>query len=269
MYVSVSNLKEFYDSEIGGIAQSILQRYINEFWSGSHGLRVMGCGYATPYLNGFTNGSERVIAMMSQNQGAHSWALDGSSSNKNLVFLSDENQMPIESCSIDRILLIHHLEFCDNIQESLREVWRLLKSNGRLLVIVPNRLGVWARADFSPFGHGRPFTSSKLSANLKENLFIQEASKGALFVPPVPDSPVLMKSANLIEKMGSSIFPFVAGVHIVQASKQIYATIDESSGGSSVLAKTKEILRGGAKPVPQGFKSKYSKNSKYPKDYRD
>ncbi len=250
MCVLPSDMNKFYDSEIGSIVQSILQRHIADFWADTKGLRVLGCGYATPYLGGFCRDSERVIAMISSRQGLYSWGQNA----KNDVFLSDEDRMPIENNSIDRILLVHYLEHCELLQESLRELWRILKANGRLLVIVPNRMGVWARRDCSPFGHGRPFTLSQLSTYLKGAKFIQENHKGALFVPPVPDSPVLMKSANLIEKMGSTIFPFVAGVHIVEASKQIYATIDNSGGGSSVLAKTKEILAGRPSPVPQGFK---------------
>ncbi len=250
MHILPPNTKKFYSSEIGVIVQNILQRHISDFWANTRGLRVLGCGYATPYLDSFSETSERVIAMMPSKQGAHSWAQN----EKNMVFLSDESQMPIESCSIDRILLIHHLECCDNLRESLREIWRILKANGRVLIIVPNRTGIWARTDWSPFGYGRPFTISQLSVNLKDNLFIQERHKGALLVPPIPDSPVLMKSANLIEKMGSTIFPFVAGVHIVEASKQIYARIDSTGGGSLVLAKTKGILAGTPAPAPQGLR---------------
>ncbi len=247
MDISHANIKKFYDSELGGVVQNILCSHISGLWGDAHGLRVMGCGYVDPYLYTFARGSERVIAMSPFNKDVQA------SSNKNRIFVSSEAQMPIESCSVDRILLIHYLEYCDNLQESLREVWRILKSNGRAIIVVPNRMGVWARADLSPFGHGHPFTYSQISSSLRDNLFIQEHHKGALFVPPVPNSPVLMKSANLIEKMGGSIFPFVAGAHIVEVSKQIYASIDSSGGGSSVLAKTKEILTGKGAAVPQGF----------------
>lgn len=80
----------------------------------------------------------------------------------------------------------------------------------------------------------------------------------ALFVPPIPDSPVMMRSANLIEKMGGRIIPFVAGVHILEASKQIYAKADNGGTGSAVLAKTREILTGPGKTVPQSY-TKYDK----------
>ena len=38
----------------------------------------------------------------------------------------------------------------------LRECWRVLRDDGRLLVVVPNRLGSWALFDHTPFGQGRP-----------------------------------------------------------------------------------------------------------------
>ncbi len=249
MHCSVTDLEKFYDTEIGVIVRNILQKHINEIWVDTHGLRILGCGYAIPYLDDFYHNAERVFAMMPKKQGAGHWV----PRNKNLVLMSEEDRMPIENSSIDRILLIHHLEACDNLKTSLREIWRVLKGNGRLLVIVPNRMGMWAKAEWSPFGHGHPFTASQVCGYLKDSLFVQEHYKSALFVPPIPDSPVMMKSANIIERTGGRLLPFVAGVHIVEMSKQLYAKADSGGGGSAVLAKTKEILIGKTSSVPQGF----------------
>ena len=264
MYFSVSDLENFYNSEIGGIVQNILQRHISEAWGDTGGLRVLGVGYASPYLDPFHQKTERVLSLMSPKQGASHWV----PKDKNLTFLSDENTMPIENSSVDRILLIHHLENCDNLELSLREIWRILKANGRLLVIVPNRVGVWAKADWSPFGHGTPFTASQLCSHLRDSMFILEEQKGALFVPPIPDSPVMMRSANLIERMGGNFLPFVAGVHIMQMSKQIYASVDNNGTGSAVFDKAKEILTGGRATVPQGFSSN-GRDVKSQEDYLD
>ncbi len=255
MYVPISDFNTFYNSDIGQIAQGILQRHIMEIWPDLHGLRVLGCGYATPYLEPFCKRAERVIAMMPDRSGIdHKQSVQQwPESKKNLVMSSLEDQMPIETCSVDRVLLVHHLEYCDNLQTTLREIWRILKANGRLMVIVPNRTGVWSRADWSPFGHGRVFSAAQLSTYLQDSLLSMESHRGALFVPPIPDSPILMRSANLIEKMGGNILPFVAGVHIIEASKQIYARADNGGNGLGVLAKTREILAGKGKAVPQSF----------------
>lgn len=249
MYRSVYDLKTFYNSAMGQTVQRILLERILEFWPDVHGLRVMGCGYATPYLDNFCEKAERVIAMMPSGQGADMWPKE----RKNLVFLSDGPRLPIENASVDRILLMHHLECCDHLQSNLHELWRVLKANGRLLVIVPNRAGFWARSDWSPFGHGSPFSLTQLCFYLRDNLFVQERVQGALFTPPMQYS-LIIKSSGFFEKMGRTIIPIVSGVHMIEASKQIYAGVDKGTGSKAPV--TPSFLGGGrppAVPVPQNY----------------
>jgi hypothetical protein len=132
----------------------------------------------------------------------------------------------------------------------MREIWRVLKANGRLLVIVPSRTGFWARADWSPFGHGSPFTMTQLCFYLRDNMFVQEKTMGGLYVPPIKSNSIL-RSAGVFEHIGKNVLPIGAGVLIVEASKQLYAGVDRSGPGSAVLAKTREILRGKPVPVPR------------------
>lgn len=225
MYRSVYDLKTFYASFAGNTVQALLQKHINAIWPDTQNLRIMGCGYAAPYLEAFSGKTERCFLMMPSAQGAHQWPED----KKNLVFLSEEGAIPLENASVDRVLLIHDLECSDHLQAHMSEIWRVLKANGRLLVIVPNRTGFWARADWSPFGHGTPFTLSQLCFYLRDNLFVQEKAEGALFFLPLRFSLVL-KSANFWEHMGRIVWPFLCGVHIVEASKQIYAGVDRTPG---------------------------------------
>jgi SAM-dependent methyltransferase len=243
-------LMDFYDSQIGELARDVLQKHISKIWPDVRGYRVMGCGYTLPYLESFLKQNpERIIAMMPKGQGARYWPTEG----KNVSFFCEEDGFPLESASVDRVILVHHLEGCRDIRSSVKEIWRVLKANGRLLVIVPNRLGAWAQADWSPFGYGRPFTTNQINDLLCKNLFEPSCHKGALFVPPVPDSPVIMRSAHLIERMGGVILPFVAGVHIIEVNKRVFASVDNKGGGAAVLAKTKEILGSKGSAVPQGY----------------
>ena len=250
MYCPVTKLMDFYESEIGVLVHDVLQKHIDQIWPDVRGYRVMGCGYALPYLRKFLNQNpERVIAMMPKGQGAQYWPGEG----KNISFFCEEENFPIENASIDRALLVHHLEGSDDLRASVREVWRVLKANGRALVIVPNRLGAWSHAEWSPFGVGRPFTTNQLCDLLCKNLFEQCCYTSALFVPPIPDSPVIMRSARFIERMGGAVFPFVAGVHIIEVNKKVFASIDKKGGGSAVLAKTREMLGAKGVAVPQGY----------------
>ncbi len=243
MYRSVYDLKSFYNGKIGRVVRRVLQERIRDIWPDVHGLRVLGGGYASPYLRSFMAEAERVIGVMPAGQGAHDWPQDG----KNLVCLAEEGELPIESNSIDRVVLIHSLEFAELLQPALQEVWRVLKSSGRVLVVVPNRGGLWSRADWSPFGQGTPYSASQIHYFLHDNLFVHERTEEALFMPPLRFGGVL-KFASVFERLGRYV-PFMAGVHIVEASKQLYARADKGSG-SKLRVRGRGFM---PRPAPQNF----------------
>jgi len=245
MYRSVHDLRNFYNSRAGRVVRRILQQRIHEIWPDCKSMRMLGGGYATPYLRGFMQGSERVFAMMPAAQGAHPWPYNVGPDEKNLVCLAEESEIPFETNSIDRILLIHDLEFSELLKSNLQEIWRVLKSNGRLLVVVPNRSGFWARADWSPFGHGSPYSAAQIQNYLRDNQFIHERTEGALFMLPLQKL-LFLKMAGFFEKIGRKYLPFAAGVHIVEASKQIYARPDVGSG-SRVTVRTRGFA---PNPIP-------------------
>jgi SAM-dependent methyltransferase len=254
MYRSVYDLRAFYAGKIGRIVRRVLKSRIREFWPDVSNLRVMGCGYASPYLRAFKDEADRVFAIMPAGQGAHHWPTNSikheynvTAPEKNLVCLAEETELPIETSSIDRALLIHDLEFSEHLKENLAEIWRVLKPGGRILVVVPNRSGFWARADWSPMGQGAPYSLSQIQGYLRDNMFVPERSCGALFMPPVKFAPVL-RSAELFERMGRKFLPIPPGVHMVEATKQIYGRIDTAKG-------KRVMVRGRAfvpRPAPQG-----------------
>lgn len=234
--MDVYDLKSFYNGKMGRVVRRIMQERIGRFWPDMRGLRLAGCGYAVPYLRAYRGEAERVVAMMQPETGALHWPHD----EKNCVALSGSNALPLETNSVDRVLLMHGLEHSRHMDLDFDELWRILKSNGRMLVIVPNRSGMWAHADWSPFGQGTPYSWSQLCRRLQEHMFIYERSEEALFLPPIKYSP-LLKSAGLLEYIGSHYLPIAAGVHMVEVSKQLYAKPDPGPG-SKILSR-----------MPKGF----------------
>lgn len=219
MDCSVYDLREFYATRAGRIVRHVVRRAIRDVWPDVKGLRVLGCGYAVPYLSLFSGESERTLAVMPARQGAQLWP----PGEKNIVALAEESELPFETNSIDRILLIHDLEYSELLHPGLEEIWRVLKSDGRVLAVVPNRLGLWARSERTPFGHGKPFTAGQLCNALREALFVVERSTHALFVPPF--APLLFpRTAVGIEQVGPYLYPALAGLHLVEAVKRIYGT---------------------------------------------
>ena len=220
MTIDVIDLRNFYSSRLGIVARRLINRGIRARWPDAPGQRVLGVGYSTPYLGLFREDAERCLAFMPAAQGVVKWP----TARPALSALVDEFELPLPDASIDRILLVHALEVSDDPAELLREIWRVLSSSGRLIIVLPNRRGPWARADTTQFGNGRPYSRSQLTALLRETWFTPAAWSEALHVPPIRAG-WFLRSAIAWERFGSAISSPFAGVHIVEASKQVYRPV--------------------------------------------
>src|SRR4029077_15468209 len=148
--------------------------------------------------------------------------------------LVDEYELPLADSSVDRVLLVHALEMSHDAPTLLREVWRVLGAGGRLMAVVPNRRGLWARIDTTPFGHGRPYSRSQITQLLRETWFTPTSWGEALYVPPVKRG-WLLRSAVAWERAGATISAPFAGVHIVEATQQVSRAI-------SALRKKRQLV---------------------------
>src|SRR5438552_9442535 len=218
MASDVVDLRDFYRSALGQVARRMIRRSIRRVWPELRGMRLLGLGYATPLLSALSGETERTIAVMPATLGVLRWPPEG----RNLVTLAEEGELPFADYSIDRIVLVHALETSDEAPAMLKEIWRVLAGGGRILIIAPNRRGIWARLDRTPFGSGRPYTMSQLSQLLRDEQFTPVGADAALFMPPAKGW-MIMRSSPAWERIGKRWFPTFAGVLMVEATKQIYA----------------------------------------------
>jgi len=218
--MDVVDLRNFYAQRLGVVARRFIGRGIRAHWTDTTGQRVLGIGYATPYLGLFREEAERCLALMPAPQGVVRWP----SSKPALAALVEEDDLPLTDSAVDRVLLVHALENSADPVGLLREAWRVLAGGGRLLAVVPNRRGLWARMDTTPFGHGRPYSRPQLTHLLRETWFTPVGWGEALYMPPVGRS-WFLRSAVAWERAGSTISAPFAGVHIVEATKQVYRAI--------------------------------------------
>ena len=149
----VLTLRTFYDGPLGPMAEDMVERKLVEAWGDARGLDLLGLGYATPFLERFNALARRVVAAMPAVQGAEPWP----TGDPNLVCLSAEAALPFQNALFDRVAMVHALEESDDPSLVLREVKRVLAPSGRLILVVANRRGWWARSETTPFGYGRPF----------------------------------------------------------------------------------------------------------------
>jgi SAM-dependent methyltransferase len=210
-------LRDFYASGLGRVARRMIGRQIRLLWPDLRGLSLLGVGFPLPYLGVFRSEALRTLAAMPAGQGVLPWPADA----PGLSLLVDETNLPLPDRSVDRVLLIHALECAEATRRMMRELWRVLDDDGRMIVIAPNRRGLWARFERTPFGHGRPYTTAQLSRGLSESLFTPYQSVPALFVPPM-HSRMLLSAAAAWEQAGSRWFPTFSGVVVFEAIKQIY-----------------------------------------------
>jgi SAM-dependent methyltransferase len=219
MPVDAQGLSTFYDEPMGQTARRLIGRQLRQVWPDLRGLRVLGYGYATPYVRPFVGEAERVAAFVPAEQDIAPWP-----QGKSIVALGEEDALPFPDAFFDRIIMVHGLETAEAVRPVMRQVWRVLAPQGRLLVVAPNRASLWSQIERSPFAHGRPFNRRQLDLLLRESMFVPERWDTALYFPPLRLRR-LMKSGFGWERAGRRLWPQMAGVHIVDATKSLYALV--------------------------------------------
>jgi SAM-dependent methyltransferase len=126
--------------------------------------KTLFVGFGVPYAN---KDCDELLLMQAQ-VGIFAWPDEL----KNRASLAYENDWPFLDQSFDEILIIHGMEYAQHAGNMLAEAYRCLRAEGRLIVIVPNRRGVWVRSDKTPFGFGEPYTLTQLSSLLKKSDFV-------------------------------------------------------------------------------------------------
>ncbi len=220
MAIDARDAAEFYATPLGGLTARLLRRKLAALWPRCAGQSVLGLGFAGPFLQQWRAQARLCAALSPQQMGAAAWPPGRAS----LACLAEEEALPFADFSFDRILLVHGLEQADNARRILREAWRLLKDDGRLIVVVPNRRGLWAYAEGTPFGHGQPYSQGQLARLLGSLFFQVEAREAALFAPPLHWR-LNLKAFDACERLGQALAPQFSGLTIAEARKDIHAVM--------------------------------------------
>jgi SAM-dependent methyltransferase len=218
MHLDATELRDFYARPLGAMVRRLLTHRIRARWGRLNGRTLIGLGYATPYLGAFRGEAIRIGAFMPVAQGAVVWP----PSHQTLSVLVEEERLPLADNTVDRLLVVHCLEATGRPRPLLRELWRVLSPEGRLLMIVPNRSGLWARTEVTPFGQGQPYSRGQLDRLLNDAMLTPLDWSWALHVPPV-ERPIVLQSALAFERAGARVWRGFGGVIIVEAKKELLA----------------------------------------------
>lgn len=220
MHLDILDLTAFYASPLGRVTRRIIAQKVRTHWRRAEGETLIGLGFGTPYLGSFRGEVRRLGALMPAGQGALVWPSSGPVS----TVLVEEARLPLADNSVDKLLAVHCLEFSEQARPLLREMWRVLAPEGQLLLIVPNRNGIWSRREATPFGHGQPYSRSQLERLLTGVFFTPVTWSTALHALPLGHQ-LSVRWAPALERFGARFWPRLAGVIVVEARKEMAASL--------------------------------------------
>jgi len=220
MTPDVNRLIGFYRSPLGKIARMLVREQIVRLSGPTDRRRVLGLGFASPYLRFAMADAERVLCFMPARQGADAWPLEGPSH----TAMCDPLEMPLTDAAVDLIIAVHAFEHIGDAEELMRELWRIAAPNARLIVVVPRRRGFWAATDNTPFGDGNPFSRRQVERLLRAHSFIPEGWREALYLPPI-DHRLVLRFARFFERFGRLFGSLGAGVIVVAARKELFPAV--------------------------------------------
>lgn len=242
MHLDVQDLRNFYyRSALGRAAQKAVRTQMLRMWPEAKGQFVCGYGFAVPLLRPYLKEARRVVALMPGPQGVMPWP----AGMPNVSVLSEEVMWPVDTGHVDKLVLMHGLETSDHTGLMLEECARVLGPGGKMLMIVPNRAGLWSRSDKTPFGYGRPYTTGQLESQLRLYGFMPEAHATVLYQPP-SHRRFWLKTAPMIERVGRALPIYAGGVLMVEASKRVQAPLGP---GEKIRSRPLKVLEGLA-PAP-------------------
>jgi SAM-dependent methyltransferase len=216
MHQDVCHLRDFYyTTSLGRAAQKAMRDQLLACWPDVEGLTVAGFGFAAPLLRPCLESARRVIALMPAQQGVMHWPAE----TQNHSVLVEETSWPLASDTVDRLVVLHGIETSERPAALMEEAARVLRVGARVVLIVPNRSGLWARKDGTPFAMGQPYSLRQIETLLRDHGFEVSNTSSALFFPP-KDRKGWLNWAMMLETLGQRMSRYHAGgVLLVEATR--------------------------------------------------
>jgi len=218
MFYNVDELTKFYKTFLGKVSVRIIEEKLKDIFQFSSNLKILGIGYPVPWLENLSNSAIDLFLAIPSQFSDYKW----SRYQLNQTFVFEDIAIPIPDFYFERVFICHSIENSNEVEKLFKETWRVLDGQGKLILILPNRLGLWSRNENNPFGQGVPFTSFQISKLLNQYGFTNIKIYFSLFFPPSKNK-IILNNADKFEYIFSKIFPSMGGIMIVEATKSMYA----------------------------------------------
>jgi len=138
--------------------------------------------------------------------------------------VGEMHKLPVESDSIDAVLLPHTLDFSDRPHEILREVDRVLRADGHIVILGFKPTGLWGLRRLIP-GAGMPPGADHLISERRMRDWLKlldmrvRGSISYFFRWPLPRKKII--SSQKWEQRGQVLWPELAACYMLTAQKRV------------------------------------------------
>ena len=210
MYPDAGRLAAFYATPLGRRVAAILKRRLRRRLGSLAGRQVALVGFGAPLVAGLCERAAWHVQLSPERIGAIAGAP--------WTAMVAEAALPLADEAVDVVILLHALEAAVDPEALMREVWRILRPEGRMVAFLPRRASLWARVARTPFGHGRPWRQREIETLLAERCFLVTGSERILRFPPFAPATL---PALAIERMADAIHLPFGGLLLVTAVKRL------------------------------------------------
>ncbi len=223
MILDAAGLARFYATPLGRRAAAVIRRRLARSLGSASGRRIAVIGFAPPQIADWCARAQVAVQLNPARIGAlrGGWR----------AVLSAEDALPLADEAVDVLVLIHALEAAGDADALLREIWRVLAPEGRLVAIVARRTGLWALSAATPFGHGRPWRAGEIAALMADRCFTVLESARILRFPPFG---ARVLPALAIERLADALALPLGGLLFVTAAKRLARPVLEGRRGPAL-----------------------------------
>jgi SAM-dependent methyltransferase len=139
--------------------------------------------------------------------------------------VADAHELPFQSESLDLVVLPHLLEFSDEPHQILREVERVLRPEGQVIVLCFNPVSLWGVKKLFSRNRSMPWSGEFVSVlRMKDWLkllnFEMRGGRFGRYRPPFI-SEKWLERLGFLEPAGDRWWPVAGAVYLMQAKKRV------------------------------------------------
>lgn len=134
-------------------------------------------------------------------------------------------ELPLQSGSVDQVIVPHTLEFVDNPYQLICEACRIVKPEGRIFIMGFNLYSLWGLKKIILKSEGAPWSANFISiATIRKWLMLADfelEKQHMLCYRPPTQQPKLYQRLKWLEWLGSKLCKPFGGVYILQAKAKV------------------------------------------------